>query len=100
MEDVEMKGEVAAELMEDVKEDDGIGTTGDGDTDGLRCGGGEHLVTLDESGDFGGEIRGQQFHFTRERRREGVFCRAEAKEGRIVKEAVRGLIGERVPNGS
>ena len=59
VEDVEVTGELATELMEEMEEDDGIGSSGDGDADGLR-GLGEHLVAVDEGGDLGGKVGGRQ----------------------------------------
>jgi hypothetical protein len=59
VEDVEVTGEVAAELMEEVEENDGIGARGDGDADGLG-GLDEHAVTRDEGGDLGGKVGGRQ----------------------------------------
>ena len=59
VEDVEVTGEVATELMEEMEENDGISPGGDGDADGLR-GLGEHLVTLNEGGDLGEEVEGRQ----------------------------------------
>ena len=59
VEDVEVTGEVAAELMEEMKENDGIGTSGNGDTDGLG-GRGEELVVFKKGGGCGEEVRGGQ----------------------------------------
>jgi hypothetical protein len=49
VEDEQFAGELAAQLMEDVQEDDGIGTTGDGDADAL--GRRKHVVTMNVGGD-------------------------------------------------
>ncbi len=59
VEDVEVTGELATELMEEMEEDDGIGARGDGDADGLR-GLDEHAVTRDEGGDLVGKVGGRQ----------------------------------------
>ncbi len=59
VEDMEVTGELAAELMEEMEKGDGIGPGGDGDADGLRRLG-EHLVTVDEGGDLGGKVGGRQ----------------------------------------
>ena len=61
MEDVELAGELGAEEVEDVEEDHGIGTGGDGDADGLVWRG-EHVMTADLDGDALDErwvVRGQ-----------------------------------------
>lgn len=90
-----MAGELAAERMQQVEEDDGIGTGGYGDADGL-AGRGEDGVALDEGGDFAGNGGGQHVgrhgyftlrsqregDFARRKRRKGDFWRAEAKVGR------------------
>ncbi len=67
MEDVELAGELGAEEVEDVEEDHGIGTGGDGDADvlGRRV---KEPVAKDVGGDAGeergGGVRGQCFNFT------------------------------------